>query len=216
MTQTTINPIPERSPETAPQTERAIPRRALLIFLRETILIGLFASLAFWLANSALTGHLETGSTMEPAFIAPQRILINKLAYRFGSPQRGDVVMVQSIEPPIYLVNRIIGLPGDEVVITQGQVAINGQAIHEPYANDLMAQAMDIDGDGEDDGEGRWVIPADHYFLLGDNRAYPTGSTSVGPVATTTITGKAMLTLWPPSDWGLVPHHRDFGLASNE
>ncbi len=116
------------------------------------------------------------GNSMIPALEDNQYIIINKIGYILGEPKRGDVVVFR---PPDdarkYYVKRIIGLPGEEVIIRGGKVYLTkGKqevALAEPYLDernrDHTFRAPVGTGDKT---EEQYTVPADHYFLLGDNR----------------------------------------------
>jgi signal peptidase I len=126
---------------------------------------------------------------MEPALRDGQYLLVNKLAYKFSHPRRGDIVVFPSPQDRRrVLIKRIVGLPGEEVAIVSGQVYINGVALDEPYI--LKANA-----------NGSWgprVLGPNEYLVLGDNRDNSNDSRSFGPISEEDIIGKAWFSLWPP------------------
>jgi signal peptidase I len=127
------------------------------------------------------------------------RVIANRLAYRFGEPQRGQVVVFEAPEAAercgqgdggSTFVKRIIGLPGELVSEREGSIYINGDRLIEPY----------VDPSRRGDENSRWprVAPG-HYFVLGDNRAHSCDSRSWGTVPRSSLIGPVMLTYWPPS-----------------
>lgn len=127
----------------------------------EWILIFVFAVVAAMLINKyvILKAEVPTGS-MEHTIEVDDRILGLKLAYLFGEPDRGDIVIFPYPDnPEITYVKRVIGLPGETVEIKNGAVYIDGNPIKEPYLKEAMK------------GEyGPYVVPEGCYFMLGDNR----------------------------------------------
>ncbi len=127
----------------------------------EWILIFVFAVVAAMLINKyvILKAEVPTGS-MEHTIEVDDRILGLKLAYLFGEPDRGDIVIFPYPDnPEITYVKRVIGLPGETVEIKNGAVYIDGDPIKEPYLKEAMK------------GEyGPYVVPEGCYFMLGDNR----------------------------------------------
>lgn len=136
---------------------------------------------------------------MRPGIEDGSHVLINTLAYdfRFGALQvarapvhRGDVVAFrrQSADGEKIYLKRVIGLPGDELAIKDGTIYVNGGALNEAYPTV---------SDGGSLTEQR--VPAGGVFVVGDNRAESDDSRSFGPVLTSSILGKAVLTIWPLS-----------------
>jgi signal peptidase I len=133
---------------------------------------------------------------------ASDRVMSNRLAYRFGEPQRGQIIVF--ISPPeasrceagsggTSFVKRLVGLPGEAVSERHGYIYINGKLLREPY---LGAAARGHE-------TGSWPpIPAQHYFFLGDNRAHSCDSRIWGTVARSDLIGPVLFTYWPPSRIG--------------
>ena len=138
---------------------------------------------------------------METNFHDGEFILTDKLNYRFGNPQRGDVVVFKA--PPdgsSEFIKRIIGLPGDTVAVQNGHITVNGQQITEKYLDSTV-----ITLPGNFATEGKSVkIPDMQYFLMGDNRNHSYDSRGFGLVDRSKITGKAWLIYWPPKNVGIV------------
>jgi signal peptidase I len=129
------------------------------------------------------------------------RIIANRLAYDFGAPKRGQIVVFKT--PPAAstcgagdggttFVKRLIGLPGEQVTERGGSIFINGARLNEPY----------VDPAFRDSETGTWPrIPANHYFFLGDDRAHSCDSRTWGTVPRSNLIGPALVTYWPPSRW---------------
>jgi signal peptidase I len=129
------------------------------------------------------------------------RIIANRLAYDFGAPKRGQIVVFKT--PPAAstcgagdggttFVKRLIGLPGEQVSERDGVIFINGARLNEPY----------VDPAFRDNATGTWPrIPANHYFFLGDDRAHSCDSRTWGTVPRSNLIGPALVTYWPPSRW---------------
>ena len=135
--------------------------------------------------------HL-TGESFQRQYAAnPQRtgsLLVNKLAYRFGEPKHGDLIVFHfnGGDQDDYI-KRVIGLPGDLVEIQGGVVRVNGQALTEPYIMDMPTY------------NGTWEVPPDELFVLGDNRNHSSDSHQWGTVKMEWVVGKALLVYWPPN-----------------
>ena len=134
---------------------------------------------------------------MEPNFYDGQRVLVNKIVYNFHEPERGDVIILHP--PPPYdpdatpFIKRIIGLPGETIEVKDGEVYINGSKLYEPYIEAAPDYAI------------KREIPANEYFVLGDNRNNSNDSHGGWTVPRQNIIGKVWLSIWPPGKWGLVP-----------
>jgi signal peptidase I len=126
------------------------------------------------------------------------RVLVNRLAYRFGSPKRGQIIVFKA--PPAsascagervqILVKRLIGLPGEQVSERNGYVFIDGKRLAEPY----------VDPSLRDHGTQTWSrVPDSRYFFLGDDRAHSCDSRTWGTVRRGSLIGRVLVTYWPPS-----------------
>jgi signal peptidase I len=144
--------------------------------------------LAVWLLFTYRIGFVLT-SSMSPTLRPGDQYLINLRAYRDRPPARGEIVVFTTREDPSPLVKRVIGLPGERVVILQGRVLINGTAIFEGYLGEelLWEPPRDI------------TVPDGAIFVLGDNRNYSDDSRDFGPVAIRGIMGRAERIIRPAS-----------------
>jgi len=135
-----------------------------------------------------------SGLSMEPRIDEDEYVLINALAYRFGAPKRGDIIAFrhERSAPTVYL-KRIIGLPGDRIEITGGIVRLDGAPLREPYVRFRDARSF-----------GQVVVPAGHYYVLGDNRANSDDSRSWGFVPGADLIGRATFGVWPLDRFGVL------------
>jgi signal peptidase I len=139
---------------------------------------------------------------MEPTLHSGQLVLVNRLAYKIGQPERGDVIVFYfPRDPEQEYIKRLIGLPGDHVVVQEGQVLVNGALLEEPY----IAAPPGYAGD--------WMVPEGQYFVLGDNRNNSSDSHQWGTVPVAFVIGKALAVYWPPTDWKIVPSFPHTGLS---
>lgn len=192
---------------------------SLLSFLKELPVLLLIAfGLAFLLRTFVVQVFFIPSESMVPTLAVDDRIVVEKISYRFGGPSRGDVVVFageSSVpEPPQNgiqqvvrgvgqflgvvpvdardLVKRVIGLPGDRVELEDGQVIVNGVPIDEPYAQ--------LDSDN-----GLFTVPEGKLFVLGDNRRNSADSRSqLGYVDVDDVVGRAVLTIWPLDRMGSI------------
>ncbi|MCI9124352.1 MAG: signal peptidase I [Eubacterium sp.] len=140
------------------------------------------------------------GSSMQPTLYDGDQLIVDKLSYRTGEPQRFDVVVFPyRYERDTYYVKRVIGLPGEKVRIdAHGTIFINDEALEESYGNEAISQPGDAFTPR--------VLGGDEYFVLGDNRndSIDSRNSSVGLVRRSEILGKAYLRIYPFSSIGKV------------
>jgi signal peptidase I len=135
------------------------------------------------------------GDSMNPTLISGEYVIVNRVSYRLGSPQRGDIIVFHfPRDPREEYIKRVIGLPGDQVEINQGQVYVNGQPLEESYLKVKTNYS------------GTWQVPEGQLFVLGDNRNNSSDSHDWGTVPMDYVVGKAILVYWPPPEWGLIDH----------
>jgi signal peptidase I len=128
-------------------------------------------------------------TSMEPAVLVGDRVVVDKSAYAFSEPKRGDIVFYRSTEQPeTIFMKRIVGMPGETIEIRNREVFVNGKKSDEPYVRFLRPST---DGTFNGDSMSPMVIPSDEYFLLGDNRDNSRDSRFVGPVQRRQFLGKA-------------------------
>lgn len=185
------------TPPTIPPTEEppALPRpviksNSLLRDIRDTVLMVVAI---YTLVNLIAPRYIVEGASMQPNFETGEWIIVNRLPYLIGEPQRGDVVIIDFAEPQEDLIKRVIGLPGETVEIHDGVVYIDGAALPEHYIN---AQPR---------YDGEWTLGPEEYFVLGDNRNNSRDSHSFGALNREQIVGRAWIIYWPPEQWGVVP-----------
>lgn len=148
-----------------------------------------------------LQPHKIKGSSMEPNFPDGEYLLTDKLTYRFKEPKRGDVVVFEApgTEGEEYI-KRIIGLPEETISIKDEQIYVDGKKLQEDYLSGALTTRP-----GAFLKEGEEIeVPANHYFLLGDNRTASSDSRSWGFINKDTISGRAWFIYWPFPKMGVV------------
>ncbi len=166
--------------------------KRFLIDLFETV--GL-AVVLFLIINTVSARVRVDGFSMLPTLHDGEFVLVNKLAYQWGTPTRGDIIVFRSITTnDLDLIKRIMGLPGDKINIHNGQVIVNGQTLAEPYINAVPNYS------------GEWQVPEGYLFVLGDNRNDSSDSHAWGFLPEKNVIGKAMLIYWPPPEWAMINH----------
>lgn len=164
------------------------------------IIIALVLILLFFFTAllSAQTFQVD-GNAMAPTLKAGEQVLVNKLAYLFHEPSRGDVVVFHfPLDPSREFIERIIGIPGDTVTIAANQVFVDGVLVHEPYISQpVNPRSLTV------------ALGTDQFFVMGDNRPSSSDSRDWGPVPRSLIVGQAVLVLWPLSDWKAISSYSD-------
>lgn len=178
-----------------PETSNQKMRPGWASFLIDT-LETLFLAVIFYLGVNAVSARIMVlNHSMEPTLYEGELLLLNKLAYRVGTPQRGDIIVFHfPLNPQEDYIKRVIGIPGDSVIVNNGVVSVNGQIIQEDYIAELAKY------------NGEWDVPANQLFVLGDNRNKSSDSHVWGFVPYENIIGKAIFVYWPPANWKIIQH----------
>ncbi len=208
--------------EIIPEGETPVPVKLhtnikhFILDLLETV--GL-AVVLFLMINAVSARVRVDGFSMLPTIDNGEFVLVNRLAYRFSHPERGDIIVFR---PPMYpdasswqrlfgmngfahdykdYIKRIIGLPGETIRIDNGTVYINNIQLIETY----IAAPPDYSGE--------WTVPEGQLFVLGDNRRDSADSHSWGFLPEENILGKALVVYWPFSDFMII-HQNQSVLAA--
>ncbi|MDP2629228.1 MAG: signal peptidase I [Candidatus Harrisonbacteria bacterium] len=144
------------------------------------------------------------GDSMLPNLEDKDYILVNKLQYRLSNPERGDVVVFRyPLDPKEYFIKRVIGLPGETVVIQNNRVTIfNNQNPN----GVILEEDIYLPGGQETLGSIRTKLDPNEYFVMGDNRLHSSDSRRWGELNKSYIAGKAWVRLWPLNKIAKVPH----------
>jgi len=184
-----MQPVDQYTSQATPETTNsdAIPektrRNSFWIDTLETIVMALVLFLAINAVSSRVrVENISMKPTLQPGYL----LVVNKLAYKLGEPKHGDVVVFdyKGAGEEDYI-KRIIGLPGDQVVVESGIVSVNGHPLTEPYIAELPRYS------------GSWSVPEDSYFVLGDNRNNSSDSHQWGYVSKADLVGKAVFIYFP-------------------
>lgn len=130
--------------------------------------------------------HRVKGESMLPNFLDGELLLTEKVSYYLDDPKRGDVIVFAApIGRKVDFIKRIVGLPGDEVEIIDGEVHINGEKINEPYETQKTQ------------GTVKMTVGEGQYFVMGDNRVASSDSRIFGTIDRKSIKGRAWVVYWP-------------------
>lgn len=203
-------------------SDSASRNRKTRTLVRELVETGLLALLVFLAVRASFQNFKVDGNSMYPTLENGQFLIVNKLVYSevdmerlssflpfvdagdepsqhvFHGPERGDIVVLHDpSNPQVDLIKRVIGLPGDKLEILDGRVYIDDYLLEEPY----------IVQDWHDDRPAV-LIPDGHYFVMGDNRdnSKDSRSSAIGFVPEELVIGRAELSYWPLSEFGLAPN----------
>ncbi len=129
------------------------------------------------------------GASMEPNYEDHEYLIIDELTYRFREPTRGEVVVFHyPNDPSQYFIKRVIGLPGETVVVDDDGVMVNGQRLNESVY--LSSDVLTV-------GDTDVTLGADQYFVMGDNRPSSLDSRIFGPIERSRIVGRTWFRAWP-------------------
>ena len=180
-------------------------------FVDWIVVVAVALTVAFLVRGFVLAHFVVDGSSMDSTLTSGDRVFVNKLSYRLHDPNRGDVVVLHQINGASErdLIKRVIALPGETIEMTNCEVRIT------------EVDADDQNGDGEPDsrvldepyldpnvtsptcgGDFQPVsVPANHVFVMGDNRSGSQDSRALGPIAEDDLVGRAFVVFWPRADW---------------
>lgn len=174
--------------------------------LVETIVIGLSLFLVVYLF--LMQPHQVNGQSMVPTFESGEYVLTDKVSYRVGEPQRGDIVVFHAPEAAncpmgtgCDFIKRIIAMPGETLELKDNAFYVNGEKLEEPYIpSDFETEPGAFTRDRVIE------LNANEYFVSGDNRPYSSDSRSWGPISKQAIVGKAFFRYWPVDEIGFISH----------
>ncbi|MEK7538229.1 MAG: signal peptidase I [Patescibacteria group bacterium] len=184
-------------PSLKPEQKKTFREEALETFRFVLIALAIVVPVRMFVAQP----FFVSGASMDPTFADHQYLIVDEISYRFTEPARGEVVIFKYPQNPSqYFIKRIIGLPGETVLITgAGQVTIKSKdakittTLNEPYV--AFPKSDNIER----------TLGANEYFVMGDNRAGSFDSRLWGPLERDLIVGKALVRLFPFSTAELLP-----------
>jgi len=167
---------------------------AALVFFSWYIINPLFSHV---IKNNIVHAYRVVATSMSPTIFDGDHILVDELVYKFSCPHRGDVVVFKYPKNETqFFIKRVIGLPGETILIHQKECYINGKEVHEDYVVHGSHHGFDYP---ELDNFGPFKVPDNFFFVMGDNRDWSMDSRSFGPVQKDKIIGKAFMIYWSGS-----------------
>ncbi|WP_170007041.1 signal peptidase I [Bacillus fonticola] len=146
------------------------------------------------------------GYSMMPTLQDQDRMIMNKFSYQFGEPDRFDIIVFNAPEGKDYI-KRVIGLPGDEISYQNDTLYVNGEAVPEPYLDEMKRPELQgnlTESFTLEELIDQKTVPEGYVFVLGDNRRLSKDSRHIGPVPIDEILGKTNVVFWPFEDVGIV------------
>lgn len=154
--------------------------------IAETLAIALLS--IFVIYSFVAKPFVVNGASMKPNFSDGDYILVDEITYRFREPERGEVIVFKNPNNEAeFYIKRVVGLPGEKVVINANTVKINGEVLNENY----------LPIENSVSGERVFDLGAREYFVMGDNRAESFDSRNWGPLKRNEIIGSVRLRFWP-------------------
>lgn len=151
-------------------------------------------SMALIIRLVLFTPIVVDGESMLPTLQDGERLIVNKVVYLLGEPERGDIVVFHA-SPGKDWIKRVIGEPGDLIEVHDGQLYINGELFSEPYLDQETTYRME---------NFRVRVPENELFVMGDNRANSRDSRSIGTIPIESVVGRAEFVFWPIKEFRFV------------
>ena len=187
-----------RAPTMAPPPEEKARSSGVRNIVEWVGIAGGALLIAFLIKTFLLQAFYIPSLSMDPTLKINDRVLVNKLSYDLHDVHRGDIVVFES--PPNEgsstkdLIKRVVGLPGETVESRDGRIYIDDHVLDEPYLEPhIQTGAMD-----------KVTVPADHYWVMGDNRGNSRDSRFFGAISESLIIGRAFVRVWPVTALGLL------------
>jgi signal peptidase I len=168
-------------------------KKSLISFV-ETFTVGILLAI---LTMVFVGQSLEiTGDSMYPTLKNGERLVVEKVTYKGRVPQRGEIVVFRSLQnESIFLIKRVIALPGDTIGLSDGVITVNGNPLDESY----LLKNVILEDLGKLDAYNEYPIPKGYFAVMGDNREVSFDSRMFGVVPLDNLVGKAFVVYWPPT-----------------
>jgi signal peptidase I len=192
-------PASQTASATAEKAAAAPKETSTVRWLIETaVLVGLAFLLAQGIKTYVVQPYIVPTGSMIPTIELRDRVLAEKISYRFRDPRQGEIVVFQNPDSsdPVakILIKRVIAVGGQTVDLADGKVYVDGQPLAEPYVHGKVSDPGTVPMPVE--------VPTGYVWLMGDNRPNSGDSRFFGPQPVSAVDGRAFFTYWPPSRMG--------------
>ncbi len=190
LTTNDTSPGEERPPVSS---DKLAPPRPFRLWMRDLVFSVV---VSFFIITFLYQPVKVEGTSMLPRLEDQDRLFINKFVYHFEKVERSDVVVFHyPRDPEKSYIKRVIALPGDSLMVEEGQVFVNGHLLSEPYVPEKYRDIRSVP---------RMTVPPHEYYVMGDHRSISSDSRDFGPVERHFIYGKAEFIYWPSDQVGIV------------
>jgi signal peptidase I len=173
--------------------------------LTEVAEVVVLALLLYVVINFAIQTVHVIGLSMSPTVQNEDYLIASKIDYRFHTPQRGDIIIMRDpFDSSRDFIKRVVGVPGDRLLIRDGHTYVNGHLLDEPYINDEpWTTNANWPATGTQNPDGQ-LLGSDDYFVMGDNRNHSSDSRLFGVVHHSQIEARAWVRVLPVGKAGAV------------
>lgn len=176
-------------------TKRGAGKRWMKELREWSTALAIAVILSLLIQNYAFAQVKVFNISMQNTLVEGQRLFEDKLSYYVTAPKRGDIVIIRDREEHRNLVKRVIALPGETIDFRDGFVYVNDTKLDEPY---VKGETM------SNNFKTPYVVPANHVFVLGDNRQHSDDSRKFGAVDYSDIDGRVLFRIWPLDQIGSI------------
>ena len=197
----TVDPSTDASPKGSEEIATPAPiKRTRHLLIEWVIIVFVALGVSFLMRTFVIQTFFIPSGSMEPTLQIGDRIIVSKLCVDLGTIHRGDIVVFKAPpaehcgDPVTDLVKRVIGLPGDHLTSKGNTIYVNGAPLVETWTHvEPLGQAI-----------GQVTVPANSYFMMGDNHPNSCDSRMWGSVPRSDLIGKVFLRIWPLGRLGFI------------
>jgi signal peptidase I len=194
-------------PRSRPRKTKGLQSQLRTIIEWVAVAVGALA-VALLIKAFLLQAFYIPSPSMDPTLRVDDRVLVNKLSYRIGDVQRGDIIVFRKPEGEQGdiddFIKRVIALPGETISFVDGDVFIGGLALSESYVNGAPSTTSQLIPGCDNSATDSCLVPDNMVFVMGDNRLGSRDSRRFGPIEESSIIGRAFLKVWPLGDIGFL------------
>lgn len=179
--------------------------KKIYLFFSDLFITFAFAGAIFVIVYIFLFRPFQVnGQSMYPTYHHGEYVLTNRIALKFGPPERGDVVVFHSPQSKVKdFIKRVIAVPGNKIKLSDGHVFVNGKKLQEQK---YLPQNLETFGGSFLHESEEITVPKNMYFVMGDNRRASSDSREWGFVKVDEVVGKSLIVYWPPDRFRVINH----------